>query len=637
MSITVTMLQTRQGEGGVMWNSGSSYSASDEFGTYLITSNLATGTVPLPPPSSFTAENIKALVSGAQNVVDSQTAATANAANIQAALNRGGQVNVIDAGVVWINAKLVINSNTRLFVGPNTTIKLADGIQDVMVETYASANGIDRSVTGITSSGTMATVNIAAHGRAVNDWVCIGGSTSGGYNGCFQVESVTDANNYTLRLLLVPTATTALGTIVERAATSNIAITGPGYWDGNKANKTALGSKRDMGFMLTYCANVTIDIRARNFIHRVIGPGYTNGLRGPGLIYENSIGGLINGGPVSNYDIDLVQGNSSVDDIFALQGSDYAAYAIGGPGDCLRCKVGIIRGVVTSVGNAIKITGAAGFTQELEVGLIEAECQVSDLVQIVHDSAVVGAGTDVRSLTIGMIRHINPVHNSAAIKVARDAGTPVLNNLVIGGVNIKVAAGVTYSLVSPNNANCSIGRTKLSNVDIEGAAANQLIYVFNQIGAITEVQVSGLRMKNGGSVFVHDSAGSESGQRVQLDNVFLTGCGSLISFRRSLTVLANNVKMETIGTAAISSGSAATLTLVGEINVDATNKYTNLAGSARLTPFSNTFQAAGDFVTAALNAKFWNTDTAWASGSGTDKSGFYGYTGAAWAKIFGPA
>ena len=49
MSITVTMLQTRQGEGGVMWNAGSSYSASDAFATYLITSNLATGAVPFDP------------------------------------------------------------------------------------------------------------------------------------------------------------------------------------------------------------------------------------------------------------------------------------------------------------------------------------------------------------------------------------------------------------------------------------------------------------------------------------------------------------------------------------------------------------------------------------------------------------
>ena len=53
MSITVTMLQTRQGEGGVVWTAGNSYSASDAFGTYLITSNLATGKMPDVPVTTL--------------------------------------------------------------------------------------------------------------------------------------------------------------------------------------------------------------------------------------------------------------------------------------------------------------------------------------------------------------------------------------------------------------------------------------------------------------------------------------------------------------------------------------------------------------------------------------------------------
>ena len=68
MPITVTLLQTRQGEGGVQWIAGQSYSASDAFGAYLITSNLATGTIPLPLPTSLSpAENtaVNALVSKA--------------------------------------------------------------------------------------------------------------------------------------------------------------------------------------------------------------------------------------------------------------------------------------------------------------------------------------------------------------------------------------------------------------------------------------------------------------------------------------------------------------------------------------------------------------------------------------------
>lgn len=46
MTTTVTMLQTRQGEGGSLWTVGNSYAASDAFATVLINSNYATGTLP---------------------------------------------------------------------------------------------------------------------------------------------------------------------------------------------------------------------------------------------------------------------------------------------------------------------------------------------------------------------------------------------------------------------------------------------------------------------------------------------------------------------------------------------------------------------------------------------------------------
>lgn len=62
MPITVTMLQTRQGEGGVLWTAGNSYSASDAFGAYLIASNLATGTIPLPAETSLSPEEAAATV-----------------------------------------------------------------------------------------------------------------------------------------------------------------------------------------------------------------------------------------------------------------------------------------------------------------------------------------------------------------------------------------------------------------------------------------------------------------------------------------------------------------------------------------------------------------------------------------------
>jgi hypothetical protein len=46
MTTTVTMLQTRLGENGSLWTIGNSYAASDAFAAVLISSNLATGTLP---------------------------------------------------------------------------------------------------------------------------------------------------------------------------------------------------------------------------------------------------------------------------------------------------------------------------------------------------------------------------------------------------------------------------------------------------------------------------------------------------------------------------------------------------------------------------------------------------------------
>lgn len=70
MTVTVTMLQTRKGEGGTLWTAGNSYSASDAFAQYLISSNLATGTLPSPAanfPTEAETTALRALVSGAGN------------------------------------------------------------------------------------------------------------------------------------------------------------------------------------------------------------------------------------------------------------------------------------------------------------------------------------------------------------------------------------------------------------------------------------------------------------------------------------------------------------------------------------------------------------------------------------------
>lgn len=72
MAVTVTMLQTRRGEDGNLWTAGSTQSATDAFAQFLISSNLATGTLPAVPQSGLSPADsiaVKSLVSGAGNGV----------------------------------------------------------------------------------------------------------------------------------------------------------------------------------------------------------------------------------------------------------------------------------------------------------------------------------------------------------------------------------------------------------------------------------------------------------------------------------------------------------------------------------------------------------------------------------------
>lgn len=492
---------------------------------------------------------------------------------LQSLLNNRGRVSIRRAETIEISDTLIIYSDTCLELYPGATIKLANSVQKPMLQNYAYTLA-PRSVTGITVVGTLATVNIAAHGRAVNDWVSITGSSTSGINGTYQVISVTDANNYTVRLHMVPSATTAVGTILEKAADHDISIVGEGYWDGNKDNRTAIGSLLDVGIILAFVGRVHLDIRGKNHIQRFIFPACFNGITGRAFA-SNSVGTLIFNAPGVNLNMSEIVGVDQTDDIYGHQGGDYTDYQIS-MGDAINCYVGRVSGRTDN--NAIKIAGSTNFVLELEVGEVEAE-STNALIKLTNDTQMVALVTTMRHLRIGSLKHINPKHNTAGINVASASGTCTLTSLVIDNVKVIVPSGVTYRLIYPDNANAVIGRAKLGNVDIEGAAANQTIYIADQVGTFTELQIANLRMKNCGAIFVHDSTGSESGQIVQVTNARLDGCSAAFSFRRALTVHLSNFVATSTGNGVFSSGSAgAVCTVLGDEPV--ADKLYNLASTA---------------------------------------------------------
>ena len=109
----------------------------------------------------------------------------------------------------------VVNSNTFTFTVPNTlTTPAAGTILAGTPQPYTWTNSylVTNSVTGITRSGTTATVTYANHGLMVNDRVTIAGADDPIYNGTVVVTSVPSRDTFTYEVAGSP-ATPATGTI----------------------------------------------------------------------------------------------------------------------------------------------------------------------------------------------------------------------------------------------------------------------------------------------------------------------------------------------------------------------------------------------------------------------------------------
>lgn len=74
-------------------------------------------------------------------IVGQTGAAASNVATIQAALSAGGTVRLRGSGTVYINATLLIGSNTRLVLDPGLTLKQTNGTRNYLIENADQVNG----------------------------------------------------------------------------------------------------------------------------------------------------------------------------------------------------------------------------------------------------------------------------------------------------------------------------------------------------------------------------------------------------------------------------------------------------------------------------------------------------------------
>lgn len=172
MTTTVTMLQTRQGEGGSLWTVGNSYAASDAFATVLINSNYATGTLPisrgLVPVNAQTDSNgqITALVDADGDAL------------INYLVSAGG--GDFAAMVAQANAEIVANGKPGIITLANSQYELSAPLN------------LDSAYVGLNGSGSIISVAALGSGVAgINLYSSIGGSDANRYPQPLEVANLT--------------------------------------------------------------------------------------------------------------------------------------------------------------------------------------------------------------------------------------------------------------------------------------------------------------------------------------------------------------------------------------------------------------------------------------------------------------
>ncbi len=125
--------------------------------------------------------------------LNDQAAAASNVTRIQALLDAGGDCQLAGSGTVWINAPILIGSNTNLKVSPKITIKMTPQAGN-LGKNLLQNKGYTRALTTVTltwsntNGGLDCSVAWAAHGLSVGDLIVVkgtAGTTDSAFSGVF--------------------------------------------------------------------------------------------------------------------------------------------------------------------------------------------------------------------------------------------------------------------------------------------------------------------------------------------------------------------------------------------------------------------------------------------------------------------
>lgn len=505
---------------------------------------------------AISAESFKASAGGsaAGNVEAIQSAFR------QANLNGGGVVTITAPGVYTINDTLTVYSNTTLYLGPGVEVVMQSGVNKRVLKNAAIANAT-RACT-LTASGNRITVNITAHGRSVGDAISLLNSTDSGYNGTYEVYSVTDENNYVVISPIVPSDTTADGTTLEKTADHDIRIIGEGILRGSGATG---GTIEDYGVTIAFCKRLHYDVRfddsfGWHLLTENVADVYVGALKGRATLrtqYQTN-------GPAFNINVVGIDADYSGDDIFALTTNNYAAYQLNNGGDIIGVKCGYIRGETAHA--AFRIAGSSPWiVDDVHIGQIIA-ATVNGCVYLIADTGL--AVTTIGRLVVDYIHDLAPPANWGAVYVNSGAFTSVtVDDLVVNGLHVEQTANDVYAALYAVDSADTIKSATFRNARMKGTTANGNIRVFKQIGDIQQAILEDSVLENGQGIWEHDSVGSAANQNLTIKNVRQINCSVGVATRRSISVHnAGGWVFDTaLGTAVFSQATGGTISFYGDL------------------------------------------------------------------------
>ncbi|MCK1465792.1 hypothetical protein IVB34_47790 [Bradyrhizobium sp. 2] len=342
-------------------------------------------------------------------------------------------------------------------------------------------NGSFTAVTLSWTSGVPVSVAWTAHGKSVGDPIYLKGSTPTYYNGVFQVESVTDANNFTFIPQRQPT-TAPTGSALATKANKNIIVQG-GQWDYNYP--TVNGSATESFALIgAYAQNIVFrDLAVKNASKYCICFGavrdysvvnlYSPSTNSDGVkVYGPAFGGYVNG-VFGRYGDDVVSVQCSE------TGAPFLQYNFTGGGDCigfkcvnidaktLACLAVVYAGLSTEFMYNIEFDGVHGYAPQNACKVAsDTSTKVVSGIAFRNVDAMAGAGVIVQTVIVDRLTLDNVAPNIPATAT---------------GVVVVTSDGTVGALDIYNPAASLVGfpnRTSVSYAAISGT-----VYNINVFGA----------------------------------------------------------------------------------------------------------------------------------------------------------